>query len=217
MRGTKQGQALSAAERGRILSSVAIKPAVPLNSPNHSLPSGFGRHTLFASQPFDAPSIRSNIGMYGLISIRGVWSNTSTPSTSNTLLSLRMTFTIDIPIPFGRQGCLVANTPWASSSRKVGLINSTEPARSNWYKRYTSVNDSMSLRPAAYCSYPPHLQPHPPDGYRALKSRAFSPGYDCLICDFCSSGRDFACGFLQIPPRDGHPCRPANGSHHQGP
>src|SRR5882724_3861674 len=22
----------------------------------------------------------------------------------------------------------------------------------------------------------------------------------------------FACGFLQIPPRDGHPCRPANDS-----
>jgi len=35
---------------------------------------------------------------------------------------------------------------------------------------------------------------------------------DCLICDFCSSGQRFACGFLQIPPRDGHPCRPANDS-----
>src|SRR3989441_12640469 len=33
-----------------------------------------------------------------------------------------------------------------------------------------------------------------------------------LICDFCSSGQRFACGFLQIPPRDGHPCRPPNGS-----
>src|SRR6266496_4195655 len=35
---------------------------------------------------------------------------------------------------------------------------------------------------------------------------------DCLICDFCSSSQRFACGFLQIPPRDGHPCRPANDS-----
>src|ERR1041384_7837307 len=35
---------------------------------------------------------------------------------------------------------------------------------------------------------------------------------DCLICDFCSSGQRFACGFLQIPPPDGHPCRPANDS-----
>src|SRR5204862_6063914 len=33
-----------------------------------------------------------------------------------------------------------------------------------------------------------------------------------LICDFCSSDQRFACGFLQLPPRDGHPCRPANDS-----
>ena len=36
--------------------------------------------------------------------------------------------------------------------------------------------------------------------------------HDRLICDFCSSGRRFACGLLQIPPRDGHPCRPADSS-----
>ena len=35
---------------------------------------------------------------------------------------------------------------------------------------------------------------------------------DRLVCDSCSSGQCFACGFLQIPPRDGHPCRPASGS-----
>src|ERR1041384_2080049 len=34
----------------------------------------------------------------------------------------------------------------------------------------------------------------------------------CLICDFCSSSQRFACGFLQIPPHDGHPCRSANDS-----
>jgi hypothetical protein len=33
-----------------------------------------------------------------------------------------------------------------------------------------------------------------------------------LVCDFCSSSQRFACGFLQIPPRDGHPCRPAYDS-----
>jgi len=33
-----------------------------------------------------------------------------------------------------------------------------------------------------------------------------------LVCDVCSSGQRFACGFLQIPPRDGHPCRPTNDS-----
>ena len=36
--------------------------------------------------------------------------------------------------------------------------------------------------------------------------------YGRLICDFCSSGQCFACGFLQIPPHGGHPCRPANRS-----
>ena len=35
---------------------------------------------------------------------------------------------------------------------------------------------------------------------------------DRLLCGFCSSGQRFACGFLQIPPRGGHPCRPANRS-----
>lgn len=35
---------------------------------------------------------------------------------------------------------------------------------------------------------------------------------DRLLCDSCSSGQCFACGFLQIPPRGGHPCRPASGS-----
>ena len=33
-----------------------------------------------------------------------------------------------------------------------------------------------------------------------------------LVCGFCSSGQRFACGFLQIPPRGGHPCRPATSS-----
>lgn len=33
-----------------------------------------------------------------------------------------------------------------------------------------------------------------------------------LVGDFCSSGQCFAFGFLQIPPRGGHPCRSASGS-----
>jgi len=49
--------------------------------------------------------------------------------------------------------------------------------------------------------YPPHLLPHPPDDYRALSLLALSPGCGCLICGSCSSGREFACGFLQTPPR----------------
>ncbi len=34
----------------------------------------------------------------------------------------------------------------------------------------------------------------------------------CLLCGSCSSGQCFAFGFLQIPPRSGHPCRSANRS-----
>ena len=33
-----------------------------------------------------------------------------------------------------------------------------------------------------------------------------------LVCGSCSSGQCFACGFLQIPPHGGHPCRLANRS-----
>ena len=33
-----------------------------------------------------------------------------------------------------------------------------------------------------------------------------------LVCGSCSSGQCFAFGFLQIPPRGGHPCRSANRS-----
>ncbi|WP_237039726.1 hypothetical protein [Phocaeicola faecalis] len=29
---------------------------------------------------------------------------------------------------------------------------------------------------------------------------------DCLISGFCSSDREFASGFLRIPPHGGHPC-----------
>ena len=36
--------------------------------------------------------------------------------------------------------------------------------------------------------------------------------HDRLVCDSCSSGQCLACGFLQIPPRGGHPCRSANRS-----
>ncbi|HAH30692.1 MAG TPA: hypothetical protein DCL44_00070 [Elusimicrobia bacterium] len=35
---------------------------------------------------------------------------------------------------------------------------------------------------------------------------ANSSDWSSLACGSCSSGRDFASGFLQIPPRDGHPC-----------
>ena len=45
-----------------------------------------------------------------------------------------------------------------------------------------------------------------------LQPRPLCPAF---VCSFCSSARDFACGFLQIPPRGGHPCRSANTSYYQ--
>ena len=55
-----------------------------------------------------------------------------------------------------------------------------------------------------------------PGDYRALGLLAPSPRWSCLLCASCSSGRDFAHRFLQIPPHGGHPCGSANDSHHQG-
>ena len=37
-----------------------------------------------------------------------------------------------------------------------------------------------------------------PGDYWALKILALSPGWNCLICDFCSSGRDFAAGSFRF-------------------
>ena len=64
---------------------------------------------------------------------------------------------------------------------------------------------TFTLMPAAFTSAP-SVQVQGFEGRRLLTQ------CDRLLCDFCSSGQRFACGFLQIPPRDGHPCRPANRS-----
>src|SRR5690606_41582306 len=42
--------------------------------------------------------------------------------------------------------------------------------------------------------------------YRTLVCVATSSSIVGLICSFCPSDREFACGFLQIPPHGGHPC-----------
>ena len=54
--------------------------------------------------------------------------------------------------------------------------------------------------------YPPHLPPCAPGSGRASFCLANSPALHGLICGFCSSGRDFAASFLQIPTHVGHPC-----------
>ena len=49
-----------------------------------------------------------------------------------------------------------------------------------------------------------------------LKTNASSPTATRLIYGSCSSVRGFACSFLQIPPRGGHPCCSARSSCHHG-
>ena len=42
--------------------------------------------------------------------------------------------------------------------------------------------------------------------YRTSLCLASSSGVYRLVCDFCSSGREFASSFFQIPSHGGHPC-----------
>ena len=64
---------------------------------------------------------------------------------------------------------------------------------------------TLPLMPAAFTTVPSVQVP----GFEDISLLA---QYGSLACDFCSSGQCFACGFLQIPPSGGHPCRPANRS-----
>ena len=117
--------------------------------------------------------------------------------------------------------------PFTSCSALCRLVRPTRMASADFCQPIPTPLDAGSTRQvgrpprvmrATFIPYTRRIYSHTlPDGYRALKTFACSPGYDCLVCDSCPSGREFACGFLQIPPRDGHPCRPAIGSHHQGP
>ena len=65
--------------------------------------------------------------------------------------------------------------------------------------RQPPLGNARDLHPI----YPPHLRPTPSNSYRALKSRAFSPRYDCLSMRLLFVGTGLAYRFLQTPPRDG--------------
>ena len=88
----------------------------------------------------------------------------------------------------------------------------TTPSADSCYP-ITSPRDGASPRAEQQASqgktrdlpptYPPHLLPHLPDGYRASGLVAPSPRYGCLLCGSCSSGQEFACSFLPTTPRDG--------------
>ena len=62
---------------------------------------------------------------------------------------------------------------------------------------------------------PPHIHRIVPDDVGLQVRELPCPPIRCLRCDSCASGQKFACSFLQIPPRDGHPCCSARSSRHQ--
>src|SRR6266851_529860 len=72
------------------------------------------------------------------------------------------------------------------------------------------ISPGNALSPSRLC--PPHLRTSFPYRYRTLKRLASSSSLHASYAISVSSSQRFACGFLQIPPRDGHPCRPANDS-----
>src|SRR6266567_2755667 len=102
--------------------------------------------------------------------------------------------------------------PFTSCSALCRLVTPTPMASADFCQPITTPLDASSTRQddspprvirVTFIPYTRRIYSHILlNGYRALKIYAFSPGCDCLICDSCSSGQDFACRFLQIPPRD---------------
>ncbi len=90
---------------------------------------------------------------------------------------------------FGAFTCMTALRGLPSSSAQHGCS-----------LRSQFSNSSLRLRGAQSSAYRQNACP------------LFSSRHGHLACDFCSSGQRITCGFLQIPPRCGHPCRPANSS-----
>ena len=69
----------------------------------------------------------------------------------------------------------------------------------------TFIPSSRRIYTARFGQYSRNLFSSSP-AFRTSFCLANSSALQCLICGFCSSARDFASGFLQIPPHDGHPC-----------
>jgi hypothetical protein len=65
-------------------------------------------------------------------------------------------------------------------------------------------------------THPPHLRQLAPNDIGLRVSLPSRPASRRLVYGWCSSDREFACCFLQIPGRPGHPCSSARSSCHQG-
>ena len=62
------------------------------------------------------------------------------------------------------------------------------------------------LRLVTFLSYIRHIYTAEFGQYWTLLWLASSSALHCLICDFCSSDREFALGLLHTPPHDGRTC-----------
>ena len=62
------------------------------------------------------------------------------------------------------------------------------------------------IRALSFNLIPTSFTPTVPNSYRTLICCAILSTVTCLIQSFCPLGQIFVASFLQIPPRDGHPC-----------
>ena len=91
-------------------------------------------------------------------------------------------------------------------------ISSPCDGPSPWAGRQISQGKTRDFPP----TYPPHIRRLDPDDMGLQVYAPPRPSRRRLVCDSCSSGREFAFRFLQIPGRPGHPCGSARSSCHQG-
>ena len=84
-------------------------------------------------------------------------------------------------------------TPAAPSRRLAAPVAHLKPGAG----RQASQGKTRDLRP----TYPPHIRPDPPGDIGLWVFTPPRPGSRRLLCGSCSSGQDFACSFLQTPPR----------------
>ncbi len=104
--------------------------------------------------------------------------------------------------------------------------HATTMASADFYRPIVTPYDVTSPRAGRQISqgktrdfpptYPPHIRRIGPDDIGLRVYWPSRPPRRRLVCGSCASGREFACRFLQIPRRRGHPCGPARSSCHQG-
>ena len=77
-----------------------------------------------------------------------------------------------------------------------------------------SLNEPRTLGAKRFHKFGPSPASKPGEPQRC--SGLLWPRLAVASCGSCSSDREFAFHFLQIPPRGGHPCGSARSSRHQG-